>query len=484
MTLASIVGTNRWRRHRESMSEMRDLKGSVVTIVEYSGNRAEGRIKKFNAGPVGDGGVGGGRGGGSTNMSVELEETRLNRTTYLGYYVVHDYELRKWKLTQFVPQRVATRPAAAAAAATTTNGFHSNGIDGCVVGSGLGDRIVIPAGHQLLVGIDDDDDGIDVANNNGVLHDVVNGDDNRVVPLVNVEENGTELLDLDKDDELIRVDTSQMSVKTSADLLLVTDSDSDSVEAFKRSMSATHCVGFEMFANEIGRYNQPNWMSFATDDGIYVVNVTAHRNSAAVSSLIKPWLESRSTQKVMFASRVATDYLKHSLDIQVQEVIDLRILDYCLQRKQYREQLAAAVMETGVVGGIGVGGHRQRYMQTPTTIKFRTLDEMLTEYLAIRSPRMYPSIDFRHLSVRVQNILTVRTVFLRQLFALIHYKLNEDVYLMTARSQRSLVTAGDDLYEVLKSDDKELDVINQPFNESELTERRHIGLPFLRSMNR
>ncbi|CAG2175757.1 unnamed protein product [Oppiella nova] len=340
---------------------------------------------------------------------------------FIGYYRIFDCEVKKWRLKEWTPPKNGTHYMDN----TSINGSVNSGSDESC-------KVIIPS--QL----------------NGNAEEEPMVEENEADHLfVNPE---VESINLLEDDIPIAINLSHLTLKTS-DNLVVVDKMGDNLDAIINSMMASNCVGFELFGEEIGRNGSVEWMSVATAEAIYVFN--AHNKDIVLS--LKPVLQSREVRKVVFNCRHLSDALYHLFGIQLKAVIDIRVFDLFVQRKRANEALE---------------NHMAFHLP-----KLRTFDEILSDQLMIKVPQLYKNLNYKHFSVRVQNAIIIKTVFLRQLYALLNHQLLEELIIMTARCERSLRLANDLQYGVLKGDDALSHMLDEPINDCERTERRHIGLP-------
>ncbi|CAG2105530.1 unnamed protein product [Medioppia subpectinata] len=336
-----------WNRVPESVSSVKGLMGSVVEFRELSGNGVIGSVGKY------------------TNHCIELRDASIAATgrhkhSYFGDYRIFDYEIKKWRLKEF------RKPVI-----NTTNHHNSNGDD--QIPNDMTSKVILPS-RRTNGSVDAEDDEPEINEAEDML--VVNPD--------------LHSIDLNEDDTPIRVDCRDLTLKTSDELILV-DPLADNFMTIIETIKGSHCIGLELFGQEISRLGSVVWMCLATGDGIYVFDA---RNKAIVSALKGP-LESKELQK----------------------------------------------------------------------------------YLSVKVPQLYDKPDFGQFSIRVQNVIRFKTVFLRQLYALINYLMLEDLYIMTTRCVRSLRSANDLTFSILRADEIMNGMFEEPINESERTERRPIGVP-------
>ena len=286
--------------------------------------------------------------------------------------------------------------------------------------------------------------------NNGMSEE----DDINGVETLCIDDSDVESIDLNEDDKPLYVNTKPLTQRASNDIVFVEQID-DNFNNIIETIKTSNCVGFALFGEEVTREGSVDLMSFGTPEAIYVFDA----NDEEMVSKIKPLIESKDLQKVMFALRLPSDALYHLFDIQLENAVDVRIWDYHYQRKLFISAEKSAKPD------------------------LRSYETLLWRYLSIKVPNIERNIDYSKFTIKVQNLIRIKTIFLRELFAIINFKLLEDVYRMTNRCIRSLRSAEGLEYFAVKSDECELEIIENPINEYEEMERKVIGLSSLRAID-
>lgn len=335
----------------------------------------------------------------ANNNFYELIKTTIN-SSYLGNYNVFEHEIIKWKINTLIKRKKLFK-----------NRSETSEMDS---------RVLIPK----QVNEDEEEDDLYLMSSD------------------------FESIDLNQDDDPIVVNLKDLKLKASNDIKFFRDVDNDMMTAVEQIMRC-NSVGFSLFGEEISREGSVDVFAFATEAAIYVFRA----NDQMVPKL-KPILESEVVQKVLFICRHTSDALFHLFNIKLNNVIDIRIFDYFLQKQ------ALVTYSTN--------GYNKNWKKA----ELRSLAAILMTYLRVKCPKFFPNLDFNHMSVRVQNIIRVKTIFLREISAIINYRLIKEVVICNHRCLESLRSANDIEYNAMKDDDLEIDIIENPINLCEENERK------------
>ena len=263
-----------------------------------------------------------------------------------------------------------------------------------------------------------------------------------------------EVIDLNEDEDQVHIDVTPLTLKASNEVIFF-DKINEDFDKVVEKLEECDFVGFALFGDEISREGLIELMSFATRNAIYVFDA----NNRELVSRLKPILESKDVLKLMYGLRHSSDALYHLFRIELNNAIDIRVWDYCVQKKHF----IASQMYTKPV--------------------LRSLETILWLYLRVRLPNMNRHLDYGQFSVKLQNHIRLKTIFLRELYHLINYKLIENSYQMNSRCLRSLRSSEGLEYIAVKDDERELEIIDNPNVESEEVERRIISLASNRPIN-
>jgi len=256
-----------------------------------------------------------------------------------------------------------------------------------------------------------------------------------------------ESVDLNEDDDPIVVNLKNLPM-ASNDIILINKLDDDFVKAID-SIKSCPSVGFALFGDDISREGSIDLFAFANETAIYVFKANKQ-----IVPKIKPILESDELQKIMYTCRQSSDALFQLFGIQLKNVNDIRITDYFLQKKN----IANSVISNSL-------------SRKWSKAELRSLDSLLWHYLNVKSPKFYPNLDYNHLSVRVQNVIRVQTIFLREIARIINFRLMREICIATERCLQSLRFSDELEYQVMKEDEREVDIIESPINLCEENEK-------------
>ena len=265
-----------------------------------------------------------------------------------------------------------------------------------------------------------------------------------------------ESVDLNDDEQPIEIDVKSLTLRASNDIQYVRQMSDDLPEIVNEIMIA-QTVGFAMFGTDVSRNGSIDLMAFATPNKIYVFN--AH-DQQIVTSGLKPLLESPDLQKVMFTARKPVDALFSHYKIDAETVVDLRVMYHHLEKKLF-------------VNGQTSSRPLDRLV---------TLERFVLKFFSIQLPSLDRPFNFKHMSVSVQNLIRLKTIFLRESFGLLLNLMTADFYYANRRCVRSLRTTKGLEYQTLESDEVELELMDNCATDHEQEERPVLTLPVLRPM--
>jgi hypothetical protein len=257
-----------------------------------------------------------------------------------------------------------------------------------------------------------------------------------------------ETIDLNEDEDLVEFNLRSLSVVTSDEMRVFRDYQQiDEINAAIKTIEKSKECGFDIFgdSNRITRQESIDLIAFSTEEGIFVFDAKPE-----IAKLLKPILESKSVQKIVFCCRHMSDTLFRLYDIKLENVCDIRIIDYHLQRKLNQ-----------------VTNAKHKKFSKPVRAELRSLEKCLRIYLAINLPSISNNINYNQLTNRVKNIIRFRILFLREMSIIINFELMKELFISTERCLKSLRSANDIEYQALHEEECELQLMENPINRYE-----------------